>query len=323
VRAFDGRELEVNASATPLREPDGRIVGAVLVLHDLTERNRLERERAAARADELAAREVSERLEAFLAVAAHDLRTPLTAALGFIALAERQSERLASAAPEEFPTLTRELETLRDRLENAGQSAERLARLLTLLFDTAAIRAGKLQLHRTPSDLAALVREQVQALRVAAAERTIDLHVPAGGRPLIVTVDADRIAQVVNNYVTNALKYAPPERPVAVSVTARRGTARVTVRDSGPGIPKDELARVWELFHQVPSVAKREGRQSGFQTGSQNGSLGLGLYISEAIIRAHGGQVGLTSAVGKGSTFWFSLPLLDPPSGAPPDSVDQ
>ncbi len=199
---------------------------------------------------------------------------------------------------------------MRRRLEHADQSTARLSRLLTLLFDTAAIRTGKLELHRAPCDLAALVREQVAGLRVAAPDRTIRLHAPAGGAPipaLLVEADADRIGEVVTNYVTNALKYSPPDRPVDVVVAARGGRARVAVCDRGPGLPKAERARVWELFHRAPGVAP--------QSGTPGGSLGLGLYISKAIVEAHGGRVGVTSAVGEGCTFWFTLSLSGPLPG--------
>ncbi len=176
MRALDGRELEVSASAAPLRDHEGRVVGTVSVARDVTWRKQLEREREAARAqaeaaraNELAAREASRRMEEFLATAAaHDLRTPLTATLGYIALAQRQSDRLAAAAREEYPDLARQVEAVRDRVEAADQSTARLTRLLTLLFDTAAIRADRLELHRAQCDLGALVREQVAALRVAA-----------------------------------------------------------------------------------------------------------------------------------------------------------
>src|SRR5258706_15122831 len=105
LRAFDGRELEVTISAAPLRDREGHVVGAVCVLHDQTERNRLAREREAARADELAAREAGRRLEQFLATAAHDLRTPLTATIGYLDLAQRQAERLAAAVRQACPDL--------------------------------------------------------------------------------------------------------------------------------------------------------------------------------------------------------------------------
>ena len=113
--------------------------------------------------------------------------------------------------------------------------------------------------------------------------------------------------------MTNALKYSPPDRPVDVSVEARRGQARVAVRDAGRGIPKAERAQVWELFHQASGVA------TATQGGTYRGSLGLGLYICKTIVEAHGGRVGVQSAVGKGSVFWFTLP----PSGVIHKPTDQ
>ena len=291
----------MNASAVPLRDDAGRIVGAVVVMHDRTELNRLERERATARADELAAREASRRMEAFLATASHDLRSPLTAVVGYIDLAKRQSARLVAAARETHPDLASGVEGVRDRVADAGQSAKRLTRLLTLLFDMAAIRADQLELRRAQCDLAALVLEQVAALRVAAPERTIRLQLPAGGGPVPVEVDADRIGQVVTNYVTNALKYSAADQPVDVRVAVHLRRARVAVCDRGPGLPKEEQARVWELFHRAPGVTA--------QSAAQSGGLGLGLHISRAIVTAHSGRVGLQSTVGQGSTFWFTLPL--------------
>ncbi len=313
VRAHDGRELDMSVSAAPLRDGAGHVMAAIVVLHDQTERNRLAHEREMARADELVARQTSERMEQFLAVAAHDLRTPLTATVGYLGLAKRQTEHLADAAQEASPALAPAVAAVRDRLDDADRGAERLARLLTLLFDTSAIRADRLELRRVACDLAALVREQVAGQLAAAPGRAIRLRTPPSGGLVPVEADADRIGQVLANYVTNALKYAPADRPIDVSVGARRGRARVAVRDRGPGIPAEERARVWDLFHRAPGAAARGGTASGVQ-GVAGGSLGLGLYICKAIVEAHGGQVGVEGAVGEGSTFWFTLPLAGPRS---------
>ena len=299
MRALDGQEIEVTFSAAPLRDREGHLVGAVNVLHDMTERNRLERERAAARADELAAREASRRMEAFVATAAHDLRSPLTAVVGYLNLAQRQSKRLAAAAQASNSDLVSGIEGVRNRVADAAQSAKRFTQLLTVLFDTAALRADKLKLHLAPCDLATLLREQVAALRVAAPERTIRLQLPVGGA--LVEADADRLGQVVTNYVTNALKYSPKDQPVDIRVAVRGRRVRVMVCDRGPGLHKEEQTQVWELFHQAPGVTAQDG--------ALGGGLGLGLYISHAIITAHGGQVGVQSTVGHGSTFWFTIPL--------------
>ena len=145
------------------------------------------------------------------------------------------------------------------------------------------------------------MREQVAALRVATPDRTVRLRIPVGDAAVLVEADADRLGQVVTNYVTNALKYSPADQPVDVRVAVQGRRARVTVCDRGPGLPKEEQAWVWELFHRAPGVTAQDG--------AQGGSLGLGLYISKAIVTAHGGRVGVKSTVGRGSTFWFTLPL--------------
>jgi signal transduction histidine kinase len=168
-----------------------------------------------------------------------------------------------------------------------------------------------MEFHRAPCDLVALLRQQVEALRMAAPGRTIRLHVLPNGEAIIVEADADRIRQVVANYVTNALKYSPPHQPVDIFVQTHRGQTRVAVRDKGQGIPKAEQALVWELFHRVPGVAAQSRT-----TGLSGDGLGMGLHISKAIIEAHGGRVAVKSRVGQGSTFWFTLPLVGPAQSA-------
>jgi signal transduction histidine kinase/PAS domain-containing protein len=312
VLQIEGRECRP-VGETSATEQKGALVQAVARLGALVlERERLLRERTQAQATELALRQTQAQMEAFVATAAHDLRSPLAAAVGFLELAQRQTERLAAAVREEYPLLTPRVEGVRARLDDAAEGTQRLTRLLNVLFDTAALRTGKLELHRAPCDLVALLRGQVAALRVAGPERAIRLHLPAAAseEPIVVEADADRIGQVVTNYVTNALKYSSPDQPIDVSVEehgSRVHVARVVVRDQGPGIPKAEQARVWEPFHRAPGVTVQGGTQG------QNGSLGLGLHICKAIVEAHGGRVGVESTVGEGSTFWFTLPLSDAP----------
>jgi signal transduction histidine kinase len=144
-----------------------------------------------------------------------------------------------------------------------------------------------------------LVREQVTALRLASPNRTLRLDLPAEG-PVRVVVDADRIGQVVANYLTNAMKYSPEDQPVAVRVALAGPWARVSVADHGPGLPASEQARIWQRFYRAEGI----GVQSRSST-----SLGLGLHICKSIIEGHGGKVGVESDVGKGSTFWCLLPL--------------
>jgi signal transduction histidine kinase len=117
---------------------------------------------------------------------------------------------------------------------------------------------------------------------------------------LLVTADAGRIEQVLGNYLSNALKYSPEGTSVSVSLSACSERVRVAVMDQGPGLPPEEQQRIWERFRRVAGMKTLDGSGVG---------LGLGLYICKTIIELHGGEVGVESCVGDGSTFWFTLPL--------------
>jgi signal transduction histidine kinase len=163
-------------------------------------RRRAMKERTEAQERKLAAmRQVQEHMDAFLAIASHDLRTPVTTALGFIEIAALRCERLAAAARDEKPDMVRQIEGIRVCVRDACQSEERLSRLVNLLFDTSLARAGELELHRTSCDLAMLVRELVEGQRVSTPHRVIRLQVLTP-EPIWVMADAARIGQVVTNY---------------------------------------------------------------------------------------------------------------------------
>jgi signal transduction histidine kinase len=162
----------------------------------------------------------------------------------------------------------------------------------------AQLQTGQFELVRGPLDLAAFVRTSVAAQRIATPQRVLTLHLPST-QPVRVLADADRLDQVVSNYLTNADKYSPAGQPVSVRLELDPdGWARVAVADHGPGIAPEQQAQVWERFQRAAGSAQ------------QRASLGLGLYLSKTVIERHGGQVGLHSAPGQGTTFWFRLPLV-------------
>ena len=141
-------------------------------------------------------------------------------------------------------------------------------RLINDLLDISRIQAQTLKLIIGRCLLAEIVQEAVEDQRQIAHERIIGLELPSE-RDLIVYGDSDRLAQVVTNFLTNALRYSPPDRPITVSVCVEHEQARVLVRDEGPGIPPEEHERVWERFYRVPGISHHGGNGSG---------LGLGLY---------------------------------------------
>jgi signal transduction histidine kinase len=280
----------------------------------VADNERLRRER------EEALRETTAQMETFLGIAGHELKNPLASMRLGLHLAEQRIRHLLQreqvGATDVAPLL--------EPVAQAERQEERLDQLVNDLVDVARVQAGKLDLHLAPTDLAAVARQAVEEQRQVNPDRTLVLE-RLGEQQVPVVADAHRLGQVVTNYLTNALKYSPADRPVKVGLQVNDQQAWVEVRDEGPGIPAKEQERIWERYHRVKGIEVQSGTGVG---------LGLGLPISRAIIEQQQGQVGVQSAPGKGSTFWFSLPLApaepalggceeDPPEGSPGDGGQQ
>jgi len=260
------------------------------------ERERLLHERAQAQANEVALRETNQRMNEFLSMTSHELKTPLTSITGNTQLAMRQLRGSLQA-----------LEKMQGQVESTERQIKRLNRLVDDLLDISRPEAEYPELNLAPCDLAAIVRGIVEEQRQAWPSRSINLDL-TDETTAPIHADADRITQVLTNYLTNALKYSNEDRPAQVSLRLEGEEARVSVQDEGPGLSPDEQEHIWERFHRVHGV---EARNSSF---GSSGGLGLGLYISKTIIEQHGGRVGVESAPDQGSTFWFTLPLAHSPS---------
>lgn len=299
----DGAQVIVESRQVLVRDTDASNQPTTIleINRDITERERLQREQIEAQARELTLQKTKERMDEFLGIISHELRTPMTTIKGNIQLAKMRLVFAMRGLPADNGTLFNILEEIHLMLDRAERQANVQNRLIRDLLDSSHIQAGRLELQQEPSDLLTIVNATIEDLQSAAPARSIHMIAPAE-ESIPVLVDAERISQVINNYVTNALKYSPEGQPVEVRLEKKGNTARFSVRDQGPGLSPSEKAHIWERFYQVEGIK----RQRGFGVG-----MGLGLYICRAIIEHHQGEVGVESTKGEGATFWFTLPIAE------------
>ncbi|EIK97068.1 response regulator/sensor histidine kinase [Pseudomonas sp. M47T1] len=222
----------------------------------------------------------------FMSIVSHEVRTPLN---GLILETQLRKLHLARDNADAFS-----LDKMRGMVERDERQIQSLIRLIEDMLDVSRIRTGKLSIRPSEFDLTQLVANLVDnfAPQVAAAECTISLHAT---EPVVGTWDEFRVEQVISNLVSNALRYGG-RGPIEVSVYAHKGAALVEVRDHGIGISKENQARIFQQFERVSATHVVAG-------------LGLGLFISEQIVVAHGGSITVNSALGEGSTFTVCLPM--------------
>jgi PAS domain S-box-containing protein len=276
----DGTERRVDFAMHPIRDQGG----VVRFLHptgiDITERKQLEADRLA----------LERAREEFLAAAAHDLKTPLTAIKGTAQLAARRARGLTTPEGERLVAALRQI----DGLVNSAVGQ------INALLDVARLQSGEpLQLRRSPVDLVQVVKEQVERHQGMGTEHTIRLR--TGAPTLLGSWDGPRLERVVGNLLSNAIKYSPQGGTIKVAVqreeTLTGPWAVVTVRDRGMGIPPAEVARVFERHFRGSNV---RGRIDG---------TGIGLAGAKQIVEQHEGALAVTSRLGRGSTFTVRLPL--------------
>jgi signal transduction histidine kinase len=236
-----------------------------------------------------AAQEAERVKEEFFALVSHELRTPLSSIVGYVELLveETEDEALTDAERQRF-------------LEIVERNARRLQRLVGDLLFVARLEAGKLDLQKTDVDLSQTARDSVEAARRQAERGGVKLseEIVDG---LALHGDPDRLGQVMDNLLSNALKFTPDGGEVGLRLFALDGTAEVEVWDTGIGIPADEQARLFERFFRATTAT--EAAVPG---------VGLGLSITRAIVESHGGRLSFTSTEGKGTTFRIELPLGSP-----------
>ena len=275
----DGIIIEASLAVSPIRDKDDNVIGFLHLARDVTEKKRYEQR----------LKELDKMKSAFVSNVSHELRTPLTA---IKASADNMLDRLiGDLNGKQVGYLTR-----------IKSNSDRLARLINDLLDLSTIEAGKIDLRPTKLSLVTLVKEAAESLRPVATEKLINLTVMSADPGVIAWADRDKVIQVLMNLIGNALKFAPTRGKVTIAV-ARNSAAwmQISVTDTGPGIPAEEVNKVFGRFYQIG--------QAGTQ---KTQGTGLGLAISKALVEMHGGKIWVESEAGKGSTFSFTLPAEQP-----------
>ncbi len=260
------RERILQVHSAPIPGKGREVRGVVVVFHDISEIRRLERLRAE-----------------FVANVSHELKTPVTTLKGF-AETLLQGALYNYRAAEEFVQIIHE-------------EAERLSRLVCDLLELSRLESREARMHLEELDLGAEVRRIAEKLLPQFQKKGLRLQVVSPEKRLFAWADRDRFEQVLLNLLDNSLKYTPPGGQVAVCFQEEPEEIVISVRDTGIGIPEEDLPRIFERFYRVDKARSRK-----------LGGTGLGLAIVKHIVEAHGGRVGVESKPGEGSTFFFTLP---------------
>ena len=234
--------------------------------------------------------QVNKLKDQFLANVSHELRTPLNSVIGFSDLLLTQE---AAGVPLN--------DTQRDYLDTISRNGRHLLQLINELLDLSKIAAGRMELRAEPVALDELLREAADSVRAQADAQKHRLTIEPPAQPLTVTADRGRLRQVLLNLLSNAIKFTPDGGRITLSARLEDGArwVRVTVSDTGIGIAPQDHAKLFQEFVQIDASHAR--RYEG---------TGLGLALSKRLVELHGGAIGLESALGKGSTFWFTLPSV-------------
>jgi signal transduction histidine kinase len=240
----------------------------------------------------------------FLSIASHELKTPITAMSGFLQVALRRVRRLSQG---DAGPVSEGLRGVTDQLEIVYRQTGKLARLVDELLDVSRIQTGRIEFRYGDVDLSELANEVATRMQLTTSTHAISVRRESEN---VVTADRDHLEQVLNNLVTNAIKYSPKGGSITIDVRPDDGGVRLSVTDEGIGIPAEELEAIFGLFYRSPDRAARDAA-----------GMGLGLYISKEIVVRHGGRIWAESAGTKGSVLNVVIPRM--PVGATKPDVAQ
>lgn len=264
VQPPDKDRFYISINAAPIFDEQGNLKGGIGTFMDVTSR-----------------RLITQGKDDFISIASHELKTPVTSLKASLQLLERSHNRLPEESREKL-------------ISQSIRSLENLSRLINDLLDTSRIEQGQMKLEKKRFSLDQLFKDCCSHIAHSSKQKIVF----RGENSLIVDADGQQIGQVLVNFITNAIKYAPDSEEVVVNASfVDINEVKINVKDSGPGIAEEKLKHLFDRYYRTDYSGKKF-------TG-----LGLGLYISAQIIKNHGGRIGVDSELGKGSEFWFTLPL--------------
>lgn len=274
----DGTAFWNELHISPIKNKDGLATHYLGVQNDITDRKLRQRQTDE---DLKQALKLQQEKDDFLSVASHELKTPITSLKAILQILAKKDNPLTS-------------DKASDLIKRANDSVDRIKRLVDNLLDSTAHHAGNIKLTKNLFVLAEIIN--VCCLHVR-AKGDFSINVE-GDLNLAIRADPDKIGQVLTILVDNAVKYARTSRTVTIAINVADDKAKVSVTDQGIGIPQEKQPYLFQRYFKAES------------DGFSSPGLGLGLYICAEIIQKHHGDIGVESVVGKGSTFWFTLPLL-------------
>jgi PAS domain S-box-containing protein len=271
----DGREINISLTVSPIKDKNGKVIGASKVARDITEKVEVEKQR---QLFTQRLQEINHYKDEFMAMASHELKTPLTVIKANLQILEHKMQD------------DNKIYFVNKTLNQVNK----LTNLISDLLDVSKIQTGALELNRSNFELFPFLTEIIESIQQTSPNHEIRLN--ATNEKLMVRADRDRLEQVVINILTNAIKYSPNGKKVTVDTDIQDEQIIVKITDYGIGIPENDLDRVFTRFFRVRGLA------------STFAGSGIGLYISSEIIKRHGGSMWVESEINKGSTFYFSIP---------------
>ncbi len=284
----NGEIIDVDISLSVQKDSEAEITGSIGVITDITERKIAERKLM----------ETMEIKSQFISTVSHELRTPLTSIKESISIVLNGEAGRVKKGQKNF-------------LEIAKRNIDRLSRLINDVLDFQKLGAGRMEFHMSPNDVSEVIRDACNAMGPFAKKENVNLQINLQDNIPQGVFDSDRMIQVLTNLISNAIKFTPENGQVTVNAKFENDEMQISVADTGMGIPKDDLPKIFDQFYRV------------HRPGKEIQGTGLGLPIVNKIVTAHGGRIDIESEVNRGTTFTIYLPIEAKPVPPQEQSEDK